>query len=81
MIASKIFHNIISNKLFFSGVAIVGILLSHLFGVDQEHPVWAIFYLGFVGVDIFLFYSGYGLCPSPATCNTIFLLRLMSSSS
>lgn len=64
MTESKIFHDIISNKLFFSGVAIVGILLSHLIGVDQEHHVWAIFYPGFVGVDIFLFYSGYGLCRS-----------------
>ena len=63
-IVSDIYRSITSNKLFFSGVAIVGILLSHLIGVDQEHPVWAIFYPGFVGVDIFLFYSGYGLCRS-----------------
>lgn len=62
--ASKIYNDITSNKLFFSGVAIVGILLSHFIGVDKEHPVWAIFYPGFVGVDFFLFYSGYGLCRS-----------------
>jgi len=63
-IASDVYRSITSNKLFFSGVAIVGILLSHLIGVDQEHLFWMIFYPGFVGVDIFLFYSGYGLCRS-----------------
>ncbi len=58
------YRNIVSNKLFFSGVAIIGILLSHLIGVDKEHSIWTIFYPGFVGVDIFLFFSGYGLCRS-----------------
>lgn len=63
-IASDVYRDITSNKLFFSGVAIVGILLSHLIGVDQENLFWRVFYPGFVGVDIFLFYSGYGLCRS-----------------
>lgn len=58
------YNNITSNKLFFSGLAITGILLSHLIGVDENNLAWCIFYPGFVGVDIFLFYSGYGLCRS-----------------
>ena len=58
------YNDITSNKLFFSGVAIMGVLLSHLIGVDQGHRFWGIFYPGFVGVDIFLFFSGYGLCRS-----------------
>lgn len=60
----SLFHIITSNKLFFSGVAIIGILLSHLIVVDHGHIIWAVFYPGFVGVDIFLFFSGYGLCRS-----------------
>jgi len=77
-ITSDIYRSITSNKLFFSGVAITGILLSHLIGVDQEHLFWRIFYPGFVGVDIFLFYSGYGLCRSLEnnTLKTFYTRRL-----
>lgn len=77
-ITSDIYRSITSNKLFFSGVAITGILLSHLIGVDQEHLFWRIFYPGFVGVDIFLFYSGYGLCRSLEnnTLKTFYMRRL-----
>lgn len=61
MKTEPLYNHIVNNKLFFSGLAIIGILLSYLIGVDENNPAWRIFYPGFVGVDIFLFYSGYGL--------------------
>ena len=64
MESASVYQHILANKLFFSGLAILGICLSHLIGVDRETSLWHIFYPGFVGVDIFLFYSGYGLCRS-----------------
>jgi peptidoglycan/LPS O-acetylase OafA/YrhL len=77
-ITSDIYRSITSNKLFFSGVAISGIILSHFIGVDREHLFWSVFYPGFVGVDIFLFYSGYGLCRSLEnnTLKTFYMRRL-----
>ncbi len=59
-----LYKTIVDNKLFFSGLAIVGVILSHLIGVDEDTSYWKVFYPGFVGVDIFLFFSGYGLCRS-----------------
>lgn len=64
MKSESVYQQMLMNKFFFSGLAILGICLSHLIGVDRETPYWQIFYPGFVGVDIFLFYSGYGLCRS-----------------
>lgn len=46
------------------GLAIIMVMLSHLLSVCKEvKPFW-LFYPGFLGVDIFLFLSGYGLCRS-----------------
>ncbi len=46
------------------GMAIIMVMLSHLLSVCKEvKPFW-LFYPGFLGVDIFLFLSGYGLCRS-----------------
>lgn len=61
---NKLYQYIVENKLFFSGIAILGVILSHLLSADKENMLWYIFYPGFSGVDIFLLYSGYGLCRS-----------------
>lgn len=58
------YHYITNNKLLFSGFAIIGICLSHIIRVDTSTHFWAIFYPGFSGVDVFLFFSGYGLSHS-----------------
>ena len=55
---------LISHRQYFMGIAIILIILSHLLSACKEiHLLW-LFYPGFVGVDIFLFLSGYGLCNS-----------------
>ena len=46
------------------GVAILMIVCCHIQGVDPEMKIWRIFYPGYLGVDIFLFLSGFGLCYS-----------------
>lgn len=58
----RIIDTILSNKVLFSGIAIFIILLYHqpMSGVIKG----IYFYPGFSGVDIFLFFSGYGLCYS-----------------
>ncbi|MBQ0141199.1 MAG: acyltransferase, partial [Prevotellaceae bacterium] len=37
------------------------VVLYHLFVVDSTTIIWKIFFAGYLGVDIFLFLSGYGL--------------------
>ena len=57
------FRNIFSNKNFFSGVAILMVVLYHLMSVDElQTKALSIFYPGFLGVDVFFLLSGYGLC-------------------
>lgn len=46
------------------GVAMIMVILYHLFCFDQSTRLWTIFYPGFMGVDVFLFLSGFGLCHS-----------------
>lgn len=54
--------NLVNDKTTSMGVAITFVVLYHLFCVDNANPLWKIFYPGFMGVDIFIFLSGYGLC-------------------
>ena len=57
-------ERLITHRQYFMGIAMVLIMLSHLLSSCKEiRLLWA-FYPGFVGVDIFLFLSGYGLCNS-----------------
>lgn len=49
------------SKITFSGIAILIIILCHLAVVDSTLPFVKIFTPGFIGVDIFIFYSGYSL--------------------
>ena len=53
---------ILNNKVLFSGIAILMILLYHQPMSGLIKGIY--FYPGFSGVDIFLFFSGYGLCYS-----------------
>lgn len=57
-------ERIIENRAYFMGMAILLIMASHLLAVCKELTFFWIFYPGFIGVDIFLFLSGYGLCRS-----------------
>ena len=53
---------ILSNKSIFSGISILMVLLYHQPKCSAISGVW--FYPGFLGVDVFLFFSGFGLCYS-----------------
>lgn len=52
---------VLDNKKFYSGIAIIMVLLYHLLCVDESVRFYWLFYPGFIGVDMFLFYSGYSL--------------------
>lgn len=57
----KYFENAFNQRHLMMGVAMIMVILYHLFNVVNSKCL-AIFYPGFMGVDIFLFLSGYGLC-------------------
>lgn len=54
-----IFNGIINNRMYLMGVAIIMVVVYHLF-CWVYNPV-SFFNLGYVGVDLFLFLSGFGL--------------------
>ena len=57
-------NRLIIYRQYFMGIAMILIILSHMLATCKEiHLLW-VFYPGFIGVDIFLFLSGYGLCNS-----------------
>ena len=60
----SLLKNIFTNRDLFMGIAIVMVVLYH-----YNTGLWfqKMFYPGFLGVDIFLFFSGYGLCRSYET--------------
>lgn len=61
-IESSIEH-VISRKQLYSGIAILMVILYHLMSLDElQTKAIAVFYPGFLGVDIFFLLSGYGLC-------------------
>lgn len=60
----KYFDFVLSNKKLFSGIAIILILCYHLLCTDESVSLYWIFYAGFIGVDIFMYFSGYTLCYS-----------------
>lgn len=53
---------LVENRMASMGIAISMVMLYHLFCVDKSIMFWRVFYPGFMGVDIFLFLSSYGLC-------------------
>lgn len=63
MCCDKIIDIIVNNKNFSYGIAIVGIILTHINMVNSS-SLWIVFYPGFLGVDLFMFFGGYGLCYS-----------------
>ena len=55
---------VLSSRDVFMGIAIVMVVLYHY---NTGLSFQKLFYPGFIGVDIFLFFSGYGLCGSYET--------------
>lgn len=58
------FESILENRRLFMGIAIVMVVLYHSMGTYDNRVIRMMFYPGFLGVDIFLLLSGYGLCNS-----------------
>lgn len=52
---------ILNNRLFFTGVAIILIVLYHYYCALSQIHLLSIFKRGYIGVDIFFFFSGLGL--------------------
>ena len=52
---------ILNNRLFFMGVAIIFVVLYHYYCAVSNVHLLSIFKRGYIGVDIFLFFSGLGL--------------------
>lgn len=50
------------SRFFLMGCGMFMVILYHLFCFDKSTSLWSIFYPGYLGVDVFLFLSGYGLC-------------------
>lgn len=61
---SVLFNHIFQERKLFMGVAIVMVVLYHLFCFCGNKGWTFIFYIGYTGVDIFMLLSGYGLCNS-----------------
>lgn len=55
-------YDISGNRLYLMGWAILFVLLYHFFGCTRN--IFGDLNIGYVGVDIFLFLSGYGLTNS-----------------
>jgi len=49
-------------RAFYMGVGMIMVVLYHLWLYVDDGFVWKAFKAGYVGVDIFMFLSGYGLC-------------------
>lgn len=58
---STITLNILNRRQFFTGVAIVLVILYHYYCAASEVQLLATFKKGYIGVDIFFFFSGLGL--------------------
>lgn len=62
MTMRRLIENIVENKILFSGIGIFLVMLYHQ--PTDGFISGLYFYPGFVGVDIFLFFSGFSLCYS-----------------
>lgn len=54
--------SLLKNRTTSMGLAMIFVVLYHLFCADKSITVWKLFYPGYMGVDIFLLLSSYGLC-------------------
>jgi len=52
------------HRSFYMGTAMAMVVLYHLFVYDEENKLLVMFYPGYLGIDVFLLLSGYGLCRS-----------------
>lgn len=53
---------ILNHRFFFMGIAILMVILYHIYCVFSDISVLRLFRRGYIGVDIFFFFSGFGLC-------------------
>lgn len=53
---------ILNHRFFFMGIAILMVILYHIYCVFSDISVLRLFRRGYIGVDIFFFFSGLGLC-------------------
>lgn len=58
-------ETLLKNKPFFLGLAMIVVVLYHFYNVSTAwHPYMKLLIPGFIGVDWFMFFSGYSLCYS-----------------
>lgn len=77
MYMEKILRSINNDRFYYYGIAIVFVVFYHL-QVSYEYMFLLPFNYGYIGVDIFLFFSGYGLCYSyhKKSLNEFYLSRI-----
>lgn len=63
-ICEKSLDHILTNRTLYMGVAMIMVILYHSIVACPESTIFKVFYLGYLGVDIFLLLSGYGLSNS-----------------
>ena len=60
----EVIKSIDSDRLLYYGIAILFVVFYHALCFGHSFIAFKIFKYGYIGVDIFLFFSGYGLCYS-----------------
>lgn len=58
----KYLDYILEHKPLYGGIGILMVICYHLLCIDESVPVYWLFYPGFIGVDLFMFFGGYSLC-------------------
>ena len=58
----KYLDYILDHKPLYGGIGIIMVICYHLLCIDESVPVYWLFYPGFIGVDLFMFFGGYSLC-------------------
>lgn len=57
----KIINNILNQRYFYMGIAMLLVVLYHYYCAIPALPIFSMFSRGYIGVDLFLFFSGLGL--------------------
>jgi len=51
-----------SSRFYYMGIAMLFVIFYHLYCILPSFSFFSLFKFGYIGVDIFLFFSGFGLC-------------------